>query len=264
MINQLFYFTGTGNGLHLAKSIKSHLEKQGDTVALTAINTLNLNQPILTSADRVGIIYPTYAMSAPRIIKTFAGSVQVKEDTYVFLYAHNGGGGSGGAITEVANRLTDRGITVSSSYETVFPSNSSIFKYTDEKLAIVLAKSEVTIKENVENIASHHKKIWKRSNAVREATLKLHHVVMSKFEDYMGFSEIEADHNCISCGLCSKVCPLQNIEMKGQPEFKSNCEMCLSCVNNCPKKSLAYKKMNRESFKPYRHPEVKVKELMYR
>jgi ferredoxin len=40
--------------------------------------------------------------------------------------------------------------------------------------------------------------------------------------------------NCTSCGTCTAVCPVGNIEMKGKrPAWKNHCELCLACIRAC-------------------------------
>jgi len=264
MKTELYYFTGTGNGLHIAKSVKESLVQRHQAVELVPINTLDLSQALHSSANRIGIIYPTYAMTAPAIVKKFAEKLRVSSKSYVFTYAHCGGGGAGGATASIVDILSDNGIIVTNTFQTTFPSNSTLFKYTNEKLESILSKSEVSVKENVRAIIDRVKNIRPKSNSLNRASRKVSGIFSAALENYLQFKVIEANDNCNGCSICSKVCPMENIEMNGKPQFKSNCEMCFACINNCPQKSLGFKKMNRKDFKPYRHPNVNVKELMYR
>lgn len=79
------------------------------------------------------------------------------------------------------------------------------------------------------------------------------------------FTEMDRDYNvsddCISCGICAKVCPVNNIEMKdGKPTFKHNCEQCMACIHNCPKQALNYKNVTAGRIR-YRNPDVSLEEL---
>lgn len=101
MKTELYYFTGTGNGLHIAKSIHEKVKETNDEVLLIPINTLDLDKTIVSDAETIGIIFPTYAMSAPEIVKSFTKQLRVLDNSYVFLYAHSGGGGASGALENV-------------------------------------------------------------------------------------------------------------------------------------------------------------------
>ncbi|WP_051685088.1 EFR1 family ferrodoxin [Clostridium sp. KNHs205] len=77
-------------------------------------------------------------------------------------------------------------------------------------------------------------------------------------------NKFKMDQGCISCGLCSQVCPVHNIEIKnGIPTWKHQCEMCLACLNLCPKQVIQYKNLS-EGKQRYKNPYVEVKDLMRR
>lgn len=55
-----------------------------------------------------------------------------------------------------------------------------------------------------------------------------------------------ATAGCISCGKCSRICPVGNITMKGgAPEWGESCTMCLGCYHVCPCHAVAYGKITR-------------------
>lgn len=46
---------------------------------------------------------------------------------------------------------------------------------------------------------------------------------------------------CVSCGKCTNVCPLGNVQLKdGKPEWDSRCRYCMVCMNRCPVKAIEY------------------------
>ena len=66
---------------------------------------------------------------------------------------------------------------------------------------------------------------------------------------------------CIGCGLCTKICPRQNIHLtKGKPSFSDNCELCLACVHACPQSAINYR--HSVGKKRYRHPKISTSELI--
>ena len=53
---------------------------------------------------------------------------------------------------------------------------------------------------------------------------------------------------CIKCGLCYKLCPVDNIVMDHYPEFKDDCQMCMRCLSFCPTQAI---KPDNNNFYPY-------------
>jgi len=50
-----------------------------------------------------------------------------------------------------------------------------------------------------------------------------------------------SNKDCTDCGLCSRVCPMGNIEIiNGTPKWGNRCTMCLGCYHHCPQKSINY------------------------
>ena len=74
--------------------------------------------------------------------------------------------------------------------------------------------------------------------------------------------DYNVNENCTGCGICLKLCPVENIEMTdGKPSFKNNCEQCLSCIHYCPQKAINYKNITQKR-KRYNNPYIKYDELI--
>lgn len=50
---------------------------------------------------------------------------------------------------------------------------------------------------------------------------------------------------CIRCGKCAAVCPLNNITMReGTPTWGHDCTHCMACVHQCPKQAVEFRKIS--------------------
>jgi MinD superfamily P-loop ATPase len=71
-----------------------------------------------------------------------------------------------------------------------------------------------------------------------------------------------ADGNCNGCGVCSQVCPMDNITLSnGKPSWDKDCVSCFACLQWCPHKAIQAGKMTVN--KPrYHHPDVKMSDII--
>ena len=48
---------------------------------------------------------------------------------------------------------------------------------------------------------------------------------------------------CVGCGKCANVCPLNNIQMiDGSPKWGDTCTHCMACIHQCPKWAVEFRK----------------------
>jgi ferredoxin len=69
---------------------------------------------------------------------------------------------------------------------------------------------------------------------IKELKVKAQEVNDSKLQYFelipLTDKSIVVDEKCTSCGICAKICPVDNIKIVNQkPEFEHRCEMCFAC-----------------------------------
>jgi ferredoxin len=70
------------------------------------------------------------------------------------------------------------------------------------------------------------------------------------------------DPTCTSCGICDRVCPAGNIELReGRPVWLHRCEQCLACLHWCPEGAIQYGR-NTSGRERYHHPEVTLQQIL--
>jgi flavodoxin len=77
--NKLYYFSGTGNSLAVAKKLAQAL---GDTEIFSIAEVINKKFDF--AAERIGIIFPVYIWGLPLIVSRFAEKIQLPANVYLF------------------------------------------------------------------------------------------------------------------------------------------------------------------------------------
>lgn len=87
MKTQIFYFSGTGNSLYIAKKLS---EKIPDSEMIPIINSLN-NNKFHIKADKIGFVFPIHAFAMPIAMQQFLKNVNINNKPYIFAVATRGG-----------------------------------------------------------------------------------------------------------------------------------------------------------------------------
>lgn len=271
----LYYFSGTGNSLFIAKTIREtilneHSEaKNTSDVADITVNILPIQKFIHIAAindqsDIIGIIYPTYFLDIPNVVKQFAKKLRIGTSSYLFFYA-NYGETLGNALYNM-NQYFDLN-QVGGNYEVALPDNSIIFETKKEKIAKMLEDGEHKIRIHAKEIYS--KKITPKSS--RSMIGLVEGSAMKPLAQIgLGFNRMKVNKaQCNGCHFCEKLCPMKNIHFRETnntehfPVFENGCESCFSCLHFCPQGAITYKRMSkRKKDFQYSHPGISVKEMI--
>ncbi|MBI4982768.1 MAG: flavodoxin family protein [Candidatus Omnitrophica bacterium] len=80
MKNKLFYFSGTGNSLKVARDLADAL---GDAEIIPIPNVMAKDNMIIDS-ESIGIIFPVYMFGMPLIVHEFIKKLKCNKDQYIF------------------------------------------------------------------------------------------------------------------------------------------------------------------------------------
>jgi len=259
MSTAIYYFSATGNSLVVAKDLAQAL---GDARLISVTKALKDNsQP---SFNAIGIVYPVYMFGLPLIIAEFFKKIKFKPETYIFSVATLGRL-PGRAHTLARDILKKRGLKLAAGFSVLMPGN-----YTPLYEAISKEKQDKIFKEEKERIRSISKSVLARKRDIIEEKPVIANYLLYRFFYHVGMSFVPTSSKnfwvteaCIKCGLCAKVCPVENINLVegGRPKWFKHCQQCMACLQWCPVEAIQYNK-NTVGRERYHHPRVNVEDII--
>lgn len=231
----ILYFTGTGNSRWVAQQLA---EATNDAVLSIADCLKRKTVPEeLTNAERVGIVFPVHSWHAPRIVLTFLLHLYLPHCRYRYAVC-TCGDDAGKGMSRLAKHFP-----LDAAWSVAMPNTYiPMFNLDDEELS---HKKIGYARQSILSIAAdvlEQRKVWKVHEG-SAAWLKTY-IINPLFVRFTISSKgFHVDEGCISCGICSKACPVENIRMAdGHPVWGKQCIHCMACVHACSQKVIQYKK----------------------
>ncbi len=266
MDNRIYYFTGTGNSLAIARQLSKKLG--ADLVPVSkAVHSDSI------TGGTIGIVFPIYMFNAPRIVYDFLKKIGSCDYLYVVMTM---GGQPGKTAERVKSILSAKGIMLSAAFNILMPDNYIVwYDAPDEELQKErFASAEEKLRQVVGIVAERQihfddeRGLKTESNKANLLFALVPKWVKQAFCDAgLRFinrldASFKVDKRCNGCGICAGVCPVGNIAMTdGKPLWRHHCEQCLACLQWCPQTAIEYGKKSIGK-KRYHHPEVTLKEMM--
>ena len=233
-MKRIYYFTGTGNSMRAARVMAKAL---GDTEIVSMI--MNPKDVSAADCDVIGFVFPVYHWTMPAPAVSFVKQLEINPKAYIFVIAMPSFV-CGIACERLAQILENKGATINygnmvnsvANYAIVYPPVPS------PKLRV--PKTEKKLKKIAEEIALRKEKVYPKASRFikrRRDKVMVPYLELQKYAD----NPFTISDNCVSCGICSKVCPCNNIQLVGgHPSFQHHCANCMACVVSCPKRAIGY------------------------
>ena len=253
MENIVFYFSGTGNCLKVAKTIVKELGN-GEIVSMAKPGKYNL----LKQYDTIGFVYPTYFWGLPKKVIDFIENLNVNNNKNTYYYSITTYGGSAGnAIYQLYELLFNRhDIKINYGQKLQMFSNYVIIYDMSEKIDEITKKSNEKLVPIIDSIK------MRKNNKINKSTKIFSFINKGFIKKVAGMDkDFTINNNCTGCGICKEVCPVKNIELvNNKPQYSHHCEQCVACIQYCPQKAINYKNVT-QTRRRYTNPEINYKEL---
>lgn len=282
MGTDIYYFSGTGNSLVVARDIAEKME--GNLISIPSVID---KERITTDADIIGIVFPVYylgTVNIPLVVQRFVMKLDMISTKYIFAVCTYGGG-SGSTLSLLDEMIQARGGHLSAGFGVQMPQNAfrkpfenkeKLYNnWKDKKLDFIIEKVKVKKEGRFDTdglfiglVVNVIEKIMKLEflkpvfiNPMKSTAKvsKDSDLTMSELIPIMDRS-YHADENCTACSTCSKICPVRNVEMvDNHPVWQHHCENCLACIKWCPQKAIhGYGELP----EGYHHPDVRISDML--
>ena len=273
MSTVIYYFSGTGNSLVVARDIA---EKTNGT--LISIPSLLKEEAIKTEADVIGLVFPVFYATndcgIPLIVERFVRKLEDLGSKYIFAVC-TCGYMPGTTIENLRKAIASRGGKLAAGFILRMSS-----KKLDERKQ---QKMRVNRKKKLEAICKYvnarREGEFETRGLLRKILLaplralekpifmyrykKLSNTSRKSFSELIPLADasFQANENCTGCGTCVRVCPVNNIEIvDGKPVWLHHCENCYACYAWCPKNAVCGDIVSYNDW--YRHPEVNLSDMV--
>lgn len=245
----VFYFTGTGNCLALAKKIGGKLLS-----VPKEIKKENLEY----EDDAIGIVYPVYCRYAPKMVRDFMAKAKFKTE---YLFAIGTYGNEDGACNFYFNEFA-KGIGLNINYvNTLLMVDNYLpaFEIDDQVNKLSVKCTDYALERIIKDITERKNFIAPVSELdMKDSERAMQYI--PRQDEGRECEEFIVKNNCIKCKTCQKVCPAGNITVTDGPVFSKKCETCYACIHACPRLNLCTP--TELSSKRWRHPDVTLKEII--
>ncbi|MBQ9155850.1 MAG: EFR1 family ferrodoxin [Eubacterium sp.] len=222
----IFYFSGTGNSLHVAEVLQSD-EQIVDMAEALRRRRCGFH---IRAGEAVGLVCPVYYSGVPKLVLEFIRHLHLKDDyTYTYLVlTHGGGPGAAGAMVE--HELKKKGYHLDAIYDVKMPANYVMVGQpaAQEEEDQRILDAEPVIRDIREAVLERRFDLPDYSPVSRALTWSMYPLC----DRYMPTKKFYTDDSCIGCGVCAKRCPVDAITMvDGRPVWQKNhCIRCMSCL----------------------------------
>ena len=225
----VFYFTGTGNSLYVAKQLDQELY---------SIPQVIHEKELIFRSDAIGIVCPIYGHEVPPMVKDFLERATFQTE-YLYLVLtygklHGGAAELTEAMLETFGKKADyiNTILMVDNFLPAFDMEEQVRMAPEKKIEEQIA----AVKADIEARKRWHQPATEADRQLhRDYLAGVAQVPQEVFSHFYTVTE-----GCIGCGICTRVCPAGCIHLEDQRAVHDlkNCQMCMACIHHCPQNAI--------------------------
>jgi ferredoxin len=231
----LFWFSGTGNTLLVARAIADVFAERGWNVCLQPM--AETDPTSVRPQGWVGLAFPVACQTTYPLVWSFCQQLAPAQGTPVFM-VDTMAGYSGAIVGPLRSVVLKRGYKPIGAREIIMPSNLYPIRISEERNRRLRLRGQEQARAYARDLLAGHAH-WGHIPLLPD----LFRAAMGSrllwrcvaWTDRL----LRVDRmRCTRCGLCAALCPVYNIRLAPWPAYMGHCEQCMRCLSYCPEQAL--------------------------
>lgn len=232
----LYYFTGTGNTLLVARAMAEVFAAEGCRVRLLRIEVSAPERVDLRHT--LGLAFPVACQSTYPLVWRFVRRLPQAQGTPIFmvdtLLAF-----SGGIVGPLGRLLRHKGYRTIGAREITMPNNLYPLRRNEEREQVKIVCGLEQARRYAHELLAG-KTRWGGVPLVSEPFRLVMGGPLVWYGNRLVGRALRVDRErCTRCGLCAVLCPVDNIILDPYPQHGQRCEQCMRCVSFCPTEAIS-------------------------
>lgn len=236
----ILYFTGTGNSRYVARKIAEEINDE--VVSINQLIKQESEDELISTNNPFIFVCPTYAWRLPKVVTEFIRKTKFSGNNKVY-FIMTCGEDTAKAINYIQKLCDDKGCELKGMAEIKMPENYiALFPVPDKETAKqIIEEADKLIYKIASDIRNEN-----NFNIVAPSglngTIKSGITNIAFYKFIVHAKGFYSTNQCIGCGKCVNLYPLNNISLKNEkPTWKNKCTHCMACISGCPTKAIEYK-----------------------
>ncbi|RLF42125.1 MAG: 4Fe-4S ferredoxin [Thermoplasmata archaeon] len=229
-----YFFSGTGNTLLVVREMSKVFIEKGLKVNLYRLEKTNPSDINLDYT--IGIAFPVAVQGTFPFIWRFIKSLPETDKNTPLFIVDTLASFSGGIKGNIKRIISKKGYKPIGIKEITMPSNLLPKKLNIEKNNRKTERGLRKARRYAVDLLEEKTRWYSNPLSILLSIISQSEKPWRLFRQLYRFTIDE--EKCIKCGLCVKLCPMENISMLSYPVFDDKCTFCMRCISFCPTEAI--------------------------